>query len=72
MQGLKELVLRHAPAASVALSADGKTTAVVANLVCGGLAGLVAQTATYPLHTLRRRQQAGLMRGVRRQVVVWL
>jgi hypothetical protein len=26
-------------------------------LVCGGVAGLVAQTATYPLHVVRRRMQ---------------
>eukprot|EP00041_Stephanoeca_diplocostata_P021427 m.499131 g.499131 ORF g.499131 m.499131 type:complete len:781 (-) comp21824_c0_seq1:124-2466(-) len=29
----------------------------IQRLVCGGVAGLIAQTATYPLHVIRRRMQ---------------
>lgn len=31
--------------------------ALVERLACGGVAGLVAQTATYPIHIIKRRMQ---------------
>ena len=31
--------------------------------VCGGLAGLIAQTATYPIHIIKRRMQVSTEPG---------
>ena len=69
-EGLKEIVLEQATAAATSskflkssmLVSDGKT-AVFVNLCCGALSGLIAQSATYPLHVLRRRQQASITRA---------
>lgn len=36
----------------------------VARLVAGGVAGLIAQSATYPIDILRRRMQVGVLRGL--------
>jgi hypothetical protein len=36
---------------------DGEPISTPTRLLCGGTAGLVAQTATYPLHVVRRRMQ---------------
>ena len=74
-EGLKDMVVkRHAAREAAAstptflssLVSDGRT-GVYVNLSCGALAGLVAQTATYPLHVLRRRQQVKIRdSGIRR------
>ena len=57
-EGLKEMVVRRTWKIQ---SSDH--AGLVVNLSCGALAGLIAQTATYPLHVLRRRQQVCLFGG---------
>ena len=60
-QFLKYLMLSHVPAACSA-TPTGVSLSVPAKLVCGGVAGAVAQTAAYPLDVTRRRMQLALMR----------
>lgn len=63
--GLKELVMRKSQTYSQNRKVAGDSNlAVMINLSCGGLAGLIAQTFTYPLHVIRRRQQMGGLREV--------
>ena len=57
---LKSLMMDHFPHTMTKLSLDGSGTVVLtvpATLVCGGLAGAVAQTVSYPLDVVRRNMQ---------------
>lgn len=57
---LKSLAIERLSHVATKLSMDGSGTVVLtipANLVCGGLAGLMAQTVSYPLDVVRRNMQ---------------
>ena len=57
---LKSLMMERFSAAATKLSLDGSGTVVLtipATLVCGGMAGAVAQTVSYPLDVVRRNMQ---------------
>ncbi|KAM9364012.1 solute carrier family 25 member 16 [Pholidichthys leucotaenia] len=57
---LKTLGLKHFPATLGQPSSDNPNVLVLkphVNLLCGGFAGLIAQTASYPLDVTRRRMQ---------------
>lgn len=57
---LKSLMMDHVTHATTKLSLDGSGTVVLtvpATLVCGGVAGVVAQTVSYPLDVVRRHMQ---------------
>lgn len=52
---------RNSPLLAIEENTDGilsePALTTIQRLVCGGVAGLIAQTATYPLHVIRRRMQ---------------
>ena len=57
---LKSQMMNRFSHVATRLSLDGSGTVVLtipATLVCGGLAGIVAQTASYPLDVARRNMQ---------------
>lgn len=57
---LKLQMMVHFSSATTKLSLDGSGTVVLtipATLVCGGLAGAMAQTVSYPLDVVRRKMQ---------------
>ena len=57
---LKSLAMERLPHTATKLSLDGSGTVVLtipANLVCGGVAGAMAQTFSYPLDMVRRNMQ---------------
>uniref|UniRef100_H3B219 Solute carrier family 25 member 16 n=1 Tax=Latimeria chalumnae TaxID=7897 RepID=H3B219_LATCH len=59
---LKSLGLNHAPALLGRPSSDNPDVLVLKthiNLLCGGIAGAIAQTISYPLDVARRRMQLG-------------
>lgn len=56
----KSMAIERFSCVATKLSMDGSGTVVLtlpANLVCGGLAGLMAQTVSYPLDVVRRNMQ---------------
>lgn len=56
----KGSVLKHCPWARAAEADSTRLSlSVPAKLVCGGLAGALAQTISYPLDVARRRMQLG-------------
>ncbi|MGH0115583.1 UNVERIFIED_CONTAM: hypothetical protein FKN15_024913 [Acipenser sinensis] len=59
---LKSLGLSHAPTLLGRPSSDNPEVLVLkthVNLLCGGIAGAIAQTISYPLDVARRRMQLG-------------
>ena len=63
---LKSLMMERLRDSATKLSLDGSGTVVLtvpATLVCGGLAGAVAQTVSYPLDVVRRNMQVHGMVG---------
>jgi len=67
---LKVLVLKHCLWARTPESAGKVHLTVPAKLLCGGLAGAFAQTASYPLDVARRRMQLGQFHGGMVEVLV--
>ena len=60
---LKRLLTRHAPKICCKESESGALALKVpAKLACGGCAGLVAQTFSYPMDVTRRRMQLAMMK----------
>lgn len=67
---LKSLVLENLVWARSTTGTDGEVTlSLPAKLVCGGLAGALSQTVSYPLDVARRKMQLGLP-GNFREVLV--
>jgi len=60
---LKVFVLKHCFWARTLESSGEVQLTVPAKLLCGGLAGAFAQTASYPLDVTRRRMQLGQFNG---------
>jgi len=57
---LKASLLQHCAWARAPASGDGEVALQVpARLLCGGLAGALSQTISYPLDVTRRRMQLG-------------
>ena len=59
----KSLVLQHCGWARRPEQDGSVTLSVPAKLLCGGVAGALAQTASYPLDVARRRMQLGQLSG---------
>ena len=66
----KSLMLKHCSWARKPEMEDKMTLTVPAKMLCGGLAGAVAQTASYPLDVARRRMQLGQFSGGMMAVLV--
>lgn len=67
---LKASLLQHCAWARAPASGDGEVALQVpARLLCGGLAGALSQTISYPLDVTRRRMQLGSA-GTMREVMV--
>lgn len=61
---LKYLCMKYAPAYTCKIyerNTGGLVLLVHAKLLCGGLAGAVAQSFSYPLDVTRRRMQLAMM-----------
>jgi len=62
---LKTKLLQHFPWARSKRSGDEVTLALGAKLLCGGFAGALSQTVSYPLDVARRKMQLGVEGNMR-------
>lgn len=60
---LKSMYVNHATKGMSVVEEDEFEMPVHLKLIAGGFAGVTAQTATYPLHVVRRRMQVHISKG---------